>query len=173
MSDSRPRPQFGEYATPEQQRAAMGLPPEPVAPPTPVAPAPAEPVTAAAKPRRLDRFLTFGLLAYGLVTVIFSGISYMNIAPTMTEAMRIAGIEGEFTNYAAGRTWGLIATIVLVIGWTLTALLSVRRLRAGKPTWWLPLVGGVVTMIVASVCLMVPLVGDPAFLEYVRQQATP
>nr|WP_262927701.1 DUF6264 family protein [Microbacterium sp. NIBRBAC000506063] len=87
MSDTRPRPQFGEYATPEQQRAAMGLPPETVAPAPALAPEPVAPSDGAAsappKPRRRwDRFLTFALLAYGLITVISAGISYMNIAPS-------------------------------------------------------------------------------------------
>nr|WP_262927700.1 DUF6264 family protein [Microbacterium sp. NIBRBAC000506063] len=91
----------------------------------------------------------------------------------MSEAMAIAGIEGEFTNYAAGRTWGMIATIMLVTGWTLTAILSVRRLRSERLTWWVPIVGGAVTMIVASTCLIVPLLGDPAFLEHIRQAALP
>ena len=178
MSDPRPRPQYGEYATPEQQRAARGLPSEPLPPlPDTLVPAAApakEPATASTpRPRRADRIVTFALLAYGLLTVIMSGTSYLNLAPTLNDALSMVGVEGQFSNFAAARTWGVIATIALVVGWTLTAVLSVRRLRAGKITWWLPIVGAVVTVTLVSICIMVPLVGDPAFIEHVRQLSTP
>lgn len=174
MSDPRPRPQFGEYATPEEQYAARGLPAEQLAPiPEPVL-APSAPVADAAsapKPRRWDRILTFGLLAYGLITVFVNGSTYLNPAPMMNEAMAMLGIDGTFTSFASARTWGLVAALVMAFGWTITAILSVRRLRTGRLTWWVPIVGGVVTTILASACLVVPLMGDPAFLEYVRQVA--
>src|SRR5690606_16253187 len=64
------RPQYGEYATPEEQRRLAGLPPvdatpevavvqaEPAAPAQTAAPAPARP---------WDRIITIALLAYGVV----------------------------------------------------------------------------------------------------------
>lgn len=171
MSDPRPRPQFGEYATPEQQRAARGLPEEPVAPPAPVVPEVSDAASAPVKANRFDRFVTFALLVYGLITVFTSGSSYLDVAPLMNQAMGMVGIDGEFTNFAAGRTWGLIAALVLATGWTLTAVLSVRRLRTGKLTWWVPVVGGVATTFLASICLVVPMMGDPAFLGYIQQSA--
>ena len=165
MSDQRP--QYGELATPEEQRRAAGLPPL-----SEVAPAAAEPIAAAAAPAStrhhpVDRFATIALLAYGLVNVVMTGMSYLDLPTVLNEVMKILGIEGEFTDYAAGRLWGTVAAIVLVIDWTATAVLSVRRLRRGRITWWLPLVGAVVTSFLAGICVMIAMMGDPAFAEYI------
>ncbi|WP_431867099.1 DUF6264 family protein [Microbacterium paraoxydans] len=173
MTDQRPR--YGELATPEEQRLAAGLPPvaEVIAPSAPApSSAPAPPASAAASPVRphpVDRFATIALLAYGLVNVVVTGLSYLDIVPVMNQTMGMLGIEGEFTNYAAGRTWGTIAAVVLAVGWCVTAALSIRRLRRGRLTWWLPLVGAVITLGIASFCLVVPMMGDPAFIAYLDQ----
>lgn len=114
---------------------------------------------------------TIALLAYGLVNVIVTGLSYLDIGRVMNESMTILGIEGEFTNYDLGRTWGTIAAIVLALGWCVTAALSIRRLRRGRLTWWVPLVGAAITVIIVSLCLAVPMMSDPAFVAYLEQTA--
>ncbi|MFK4852818.1 DUF6264 family protein [Microbacterium sp. ZW T6_19] len=165
MSDQRP--QYGELATPEEQRRAAGLPPL-----SEVAPAAPEPIAAAAapasaRPHPVDRFATIALLAYGLVNVVMTGMSYLDLPTVLNEVMKILGIEGEFTDYAAGRLWGTVSAVVLAVGWTATAVLSVRRLRRGRITWWLPIVGAVVTSFLAGICVMVAMMGDPAFADYI------
>lgn len=171
------RPQYGELATPEEQRRAAGLPPldeiaasPALAPPPPAVDPPAA-APAPAPARRIDRFVTIGLLAYGLVHVVVTGLSYLDLPAVMTQTMEMLGIEGEFTNFAQGRLWGTIAAGLLVLGWALTAALSIRRLRRGKVTWWLPLVGAVVTIGVVSACIAVPMFNDPAFVAYLEQMA--
>ncbi|WP_149084797.1 MULTISPECIES: DUF6264 family protein [Microbacterium] len=170
MTDQRPR--YGEIATPEEQRRAAGLPPVAEMVET-AAPAPtAEPAAEApARSHPVDRFATIALLAYGLVNVVVTGLSYLDIVPVMNQTMAMLGIEGEFTNYAAGRIWGTVAAVVLAVGWSVTAALSIRRLRRGRLTWWLPLVGAVVTVGIAALCLVVPMMGDPAFIAYLDQAA--
>lgn len=172
MTDQRP--QYGELATPEEQRRAAGLPP--VAEPSPAAgqppiasSAPAE--TAPARSHPVDRFVTIGLLAYGLVNVVVSGLSYLDPTRVMSETLAALGVDGEFTNIAQGRLWGTIAAVVLFAGWAITAALSIRRLRRGKLTWWVPLVGAVATIALASICIVVPMLGDPAFVEYMNSIA--
>lgn len=167
MSDTRP--QYGELATPEEQRLAAGLPPLGEAQPA-VAVAEQAPQVVAAEPvrrRPVDRFVTIGLLAYGLVNVVMTAMSYLDLPASMNQTMKMLGIDGEFTNFAQGRLWGTIATIVLVIGWCVTAALSVRRLRRGKLSWWVPIVGATVTLLLTSICIAVPMMGDPAFMAYV------
>lgn len=177
MTDQRP--QYGELATPEEQRRLAGLPPldavvEPAAEPE-RAHVPEVTATAAtpAKPRRWDRIITIALLAYGLINVLVTGISYLDLPTVMNESMKILGVPGEFTNFAQGKLWGTIAAVLLVIGWVITAWLSVRRLRTRKLTWWVPLVGAVVTMIFVGICITVPMMGDPAFLDYVSGMSAP
>lgn len=160
------RPQYGEFATPEEQRRLAGLPPVEEQPPAPAVAASPEPVAESREPRRWDRIITIALLVYGVFNVFMTGMSYLDLPVVMNESMRILGIEGEFTNFDQARVWGTIAAIVLVAGWVITALISVRRLRASKLAWWVPLVGAVVTMLVASVCISIPMVGDPAFQAY-------
>ena len=168
------RPQYGEYATPEEQRRLAGLPPldavtEAAAPATAVpSMVPAADASQESRPvaRPWDRIITIALLAYGIVNVFMTGMSYLNLPDLMNQSMQILGIEGEFTNFAQGRLWGTIAAIVLVVGWVITAWLSMRRLRSRKLTWWLPLVGAAVTMLVAAFCITVPMLGDPAFIAY-------
>lgn len=167
MSD---RPQYGEYATPEEQRRLAGLPEVDAAPEAAVATTPAVQQAPAATtpppPRRWDRVITIGLLVYGAINVFMTGMSYLDLPPVLNESMRILGIDGEFTNFAQGRVWGIVAAGVLVLGWVITALLSIRRLRTGKITWWVPLVGAAVTTIAASVCISVAMMGDPAFIAH-------
>ena len=140
-----------------------------MAPAAPVVPAAA----TSARKRPVDRIITIALLAYGLVNVIVTAISYLDLPTAMNETMKILGIEGEFTNIAQGRLWGTFAAVVLVAGWALTAFLSVRRLRLGRLTWWVPVVGAVATTIVVSICIMVPMLGYPAFIAYVESMAKP
>jgi len=192
--DQRPRPAYGEYATPEEQRArirhpdassaleagqAPGSPVPPAvaprtAPPTspPLWGSSSQPVAPGVRaPNPADRIATIALLAFGAFNVVSSAFSYVNLAAAMTSVYQVLGITGTFTNDAAARVWGPIAAGVLVVGYLVTLLLSLRRLRTARITWWLPLVGAAITMLVVSVCLAVPLFGDPAFLEYVRSRS--
>lgn len=175
MTDQRP--QYGELATPEEQRRAAGLPPIDevvVAPPAPVPDATPDGGSAGSASKRahpLDRFATIAMLAYGLINIVITGLSYLDLPSVMNQTMKILGIEGEFTNFAQGRIWGTIAAIVLAVGWSITAALSIRRLRRGRLTWWLPIVGAVVTMVVVSICIAVPMMGDPAFVAHLTSVA--
>ncbi|MFS0867049.1 DUF6264 family protein [Microbacterium sp. 179-B 1A2 NHS] len=170
MSDPRPQPQYGEYATPEQQRAAMGLPvAEPVAAPAvdhpkpPTAPA----TTVGPQPTRLaDRVLTAVLLAYGLVTVVSAIPQLVDFTAFAETWMDVAGVDGRFTNTAQGALWGGISAAIFIVGWLLTAGLSWWSLARRRVTWWIPLVGAIVTFVIVSLCLVVPIVGDPAVARH-------
>lgn len=174
MSDERP--QYGEYATPEEQRLRAGLPPvdetpaaavtppvAPVAPP--VANVASAPVADATRPRPFDRAITFGLLTFGLINVFSSMAGFFDLGGTLNQTLKVMGLEGEFTNFDSARMWGPIAAIVLVIGYGLTVWRSVRRVKANQAAWWVPLVGFVLTTIVVSICIAVPMFGDPAFIQ--------
>lgn len=174
---SEDRPQYGEYASPEEQRARAGLPPldaaseasspqgtsapqaMPTTPPAAVPPAPPARPTA----RPVGRLVTFLLLGFGLVNVLSSIPQFVNMSSTLTESMKLLGLEGEFTNFAAARTWGVIAVVILLAGYALTAWLSFRQLKRNRTAWWIPLVGFVVTMSLVSACISVVMFSDPAF----------
>lgn len=184
-SAPRPAPHYGEYATPEQQRAAIrepaqpqasaGVPSAPAPQPFPQAQSAPQPhprtvthaTTRAARPsRRADRIVTFALLAYGLVTVVSAVPQLWHFAAFAQTWMGLAGIDETFTNTAQGDLWGRIGAGVFVVGWLLTAWLSWRALSRGRLSWWIPLVGAIAAFIVVTVCLTVPLLGDPAIAAH-------
>src|SRR5690554_5156093 len=156
------RPQYGEYATPEEQRRLAGLPPLDAVDESPVAQAGAPAAqsavtTAPVKPRRWDRIVTVALLVYGLINVFITAAAYLDLPRVMSETMQLLGIPGEFTNFSQGRLWGTIAAVLLVVGWAITAWVAAKRLRTGKLTWWVPLVGAAVTMVIVAICITVPM----------------
>lgn len=176
--DPRPRPQYGEYATPEEQRAriqhpdatwaldAGQAPAETPATEThgwPVDTSPAPPVAPA---RNADRIVTLALLIVGGFNVALSAVSYFDLANLAGRAMELLGMPGEFTNVASAQLWGPIAAVVLIVGFLITAFFAWRRVRAKRLSWWVPLVGAVVTYALVYVCLAIPLLGDPAFVQF-------
>ncbi|PKI92145.1 hypothetical protein CW368_04750 [Actinomycetales bacterium SN12] len=104
------------------------------------------------------------LLGLGLVNVLSSIPQFVNMASTLSESMKMLGLDGEFTNYAAARTWGVIAVVILLAGYAVTAWLSFRQLKRSRPAWWIPLVGFVITMSLVSACISVVMFSDPAFV---------
>ncbi|MFI8593617.1 DUF6264 family protein [Microbacterium sp. NPDC078428] len=173
--DARPRPQFGEYASPEEQQARIRQPdatwalrsgqaPDEADPPS-APPAPATPARApAAHPRRrtIDRIATFALLGYGLFQVLTS-IPALTDFPAYAEMLlEVMGAQAELSDPAAGRGWGIAAALVLGLGWIATAWVSWRSLRAARLTFWIPLVAGIVFNMIASTLMLIPLLNDPA-----------
>jgi len=168
MSD---RPEYGEFASPEEQRKHVRQPlPDLDQPPAGYGPLeprqPRQPVAATGAPRQGDRIATWVLLGIGLVNVLFTAPGYFGLAEQFAVVFEILGI-GEFTNIAQAQSQGPLAAIALIVGFALTLWLSVRRLRTGKLTWWLPIVGAVVTNIAVYMILSPVFTNDPAFMEYV------
>lgn len=169
--DDRPRPAYGEYATPEEQRARIQQP-EPVHMPPPTAPAVEAPVPVAA-PRvsPFDRIITVVLLAYGLYTV-FSGIISLADFPAFADTwMKTTGIPGTFRPTAAAQAWAITGLVLFSAGWLAAALLSWRAIARGRRAWWIPVVAAIVSWIALVICLVVPLMADPAVAAWLRTQS--
>lgn len=173
-----PQPRYGEYASPDEQRARIQQPAFETLPPPPgtVPPAAAVPplapsgqfggpspfAQAAASPRRrIDLFATIGLLVYGLFTVLTSTPRLLDPAEYSATLFAALGIESGLSDPAAALPWGICAVLVLVFGWLATAGLSMRRLRAGRIAFWVPIVGGVVFNLIAAVLMTVAIFNDP------------
>lgn len=169
MTDQRP--QYGEIATLDEQRRAAGLPPLEAERAVPIEPPLAAPAPEPRRSKPADRFITIALLAYGLFNVVVTAASYLDYSTAIDTVMGTLGVEGEFTNFAQGKIWGTVAALSLIIGWSLTAAAAIRRLRRGRVSWWVPIVGAVITVFVASVCAAIPLMGDPAFVAFVSQMS--
>ncbi|WP_437584535.1 DUF6264 family protein [Paramicrobacterium sp. CJ85] len=182
----RPKPQYGEYATPEQQRAAIRQPatddnesvpiaddgrrtPEPARRDAP-RPAPATPDMIAESRSRGDRIATFVLLGVGLVSVLTTLPSMFELPDVMTQAYAQFGI-GSYTNETFANAMGWVILISHIILWVMALMLSLRRLAAGKIAWWVPFVIGVIANIIYIVVIVIVMVNDPAFSDYVTHMS--
>lgn len=176
---SRPRPQYGEYASPEEQQARIQQPApqwqQPVTPTAPVMaetggtgihpaqPAPDAPsVGAPVRTRLVDRVVTISLLVYGLFNVVTSFPSFLDYGAYAETMFAVLGLDVTLSDPAAGRPYGIAAAIVLALGWIATALVSLWSLRRGRLTWWIPLAAGILFTFVTGVLMAIPLMSDPA-----------
>jgi Family of unknown function (DUF6264) len=154
MSDERPRPEYGEYATPEQQAKAMGrehVPPvaEPTPPPT--ASAGERPPTVQPQPLGavLNRVATIVFLAYGAIMLINDIPVYLDFADSFNKVLSTAGYSLRVTSaFNAVGTWALVANIVLYLA---TVALSFWQLRRGKLSFYIPIVGFVAFVVVVGI----------------------
>lgn len=179
----RPRPQYGEYATPEEQRARIRQPdmtrlleagqdPDALRGP-PDSPSAAVPAAdpSLRRGRLGDRIATIALLVYGLVNVVTSIPAMLDYDSYVTAALRVLSLDGELSDPAGGRAWAVAAALVLAIGWMLTAWVSWRRLARERLTWWIPLAAGVVLTFVSGVLLMIPIASDPILWNSILDSA--
>lgn len=182
----RPKPQYGEYATPEQQRAAIRQPATDDNESVPIADdgrrkaeparhdvprsAPATTDMIAESRSRGDRIATFVLLGVGLVSVLTTLPSMFELPDVMTQAYAQFGI-GSYTNEAFANAMGWVILISHIILWVMALMLSLRRLAAGKIAWWVPFVIGVIANIIYIVVIVIVMVNDPAFNDYVTHMS--
>lgn len=164
----RPRPQYGEYATPEEQAARIRQPlpvPPPVAPP---APAPVEAKRARATGGRIvDRAVAIGLLVYGLLSMVSAIPATLNPAPML----EMLGLDAGELGVTSAGAWGVAAAIVLAGGWLLTAWATLTAHRRGWILFWIPLAGGFVFNAVSGVLVSIALFADPAVVDAILRQA--
>ena len=138
----RPAPQYGEYATPQQQAAAMGR--EYVAPaPTPVPATAAHPAAAARQGQLpefghlVDRFATVVQLGVGLLSLITS--DWFDFATDTNVAFAKAGIALKVPTVVDHYGWVLLGANILFLAATM--VWAYARLRRGRRAYFIPFVG--------------------------------
>ena len=175
MSESRQAPQYGEFASPEQQAKAMGLPwpPEPVTEhPVPVL----DPVPAVATrsqrlgaslaiARRWDVMLCTILLAYGLYSVVSGLFQFADLGTVISQLFSTQGI-GKYTVTPLTPVLGAVINVSNVLLFIATVYFTYRTLIRGSVAFWIPIVGAVVSGAVGTICLLVLLFQDPSFMTY-------
>jgi hypothetical protein len=195
MSDtgSRPRPRYGEYATPEEQRAAVKSPeknphyappePQPSAPPparvqTDVGHPSAPPETAdrqagASAPallrHPLDRVVTIALLVLGLYNVVTTIMERGSVADQIDAVYHSMGLTGDYAATALTGTVVDVVAIVYLALWVVAAGLSSWAILRGRIAFWIPLAAGVVASLISGAGYLILFLHDPTFLAYVQQ----
>ena len=184
MSGAEPpaRPQYGEYASPEQQAAAAGMPYRPhlQAPPphgqvpvTRVAP----PQTASGGPgvsaapirsRRWDTVVTFVLLGYGLFNVLIGSSQYTDLAGLINSQLYGPQKIGTFDSSPLSIQLGVVIVVSQAILFAVTAVLALISVRAGRISFWIPIVGAVVAATVVFICFAALVFPDPAYQAWAQ-----
>ncbi|CAN5185745.1 hypothetical protein BH11ACT3_BH11ACT3_02970 [soil metagenome] len=174
QASERPRPQYGEYATPAEVAEARG----PDAPPIVLTPSPtaraADPVHApvvtgatrggrAATSSRWDRPLTFAFLALGVVNVLGSIPVYLDFARSLRTSFSQLGfadlkLDGPQLP-ALGIALLVIDSLLILVAIGLSAWL----MRRGRRAVWVPLAAFVVHQIVQLALLLPIVLNDPGY----------
>jgi len=197
VADERPRPQYGEYATPEEQVLAGGI----AVPPRDQSPVQesstsARSTTAHAKDslslpkpeasiggaassginaqlarerRPLDTFVTTFVLSLSAFLVISTSGSWADLPGSLIATYKQLGY-GEFTSIEFASTMGTVIAVVqsvLLIG---AALVSILRLRAKRSSWWVPVVFGLASILLTIVLMAIVMMTDPALAAYIATQ---
>jgi hypothetical protein len=117
----------------------------------------------------VDVLLTFVLLAMGLVSVVQS-LSIGSVASTVRQTLETNYTElqdpGTLNGAAMISAVGMLVVFALVLWW------SVVRLRAGKRTFWVPLLGGAVATLFSSIVFVIVVFQDDGFVAAMMRQAT-
>jgi hypothetical protein len=146
MTDQPARPQYGEYATPEQQAAAMGRTYTPPPAPETRVSIPAAPGSPAQNEQEqqlrfggnvVDRFLTIFQLGIGLVFLLNS--DYFQFAEDFNTASTEFG-SGPTIPVSLDR-FGWLMLAVNIALYLATALFAYSRLRRRKLAFFVPFVG--------------------------------
>ncbi|MEO5535483.1 MAG: DUF6264 family protein [Pseudolysinimonas sp.] len=168
---SRPAPQYGEYATPEEVAALRGTPLDaqlvvtpapPNAPPTNARPPVSRdvPVVPVLRARRFDPMITIALLVFGAVNVVQTAPYYLafdNLLEVSTAHTPLEKIDfGEAAR--VGGYWLLAIGVVLMVA---AVVISFARLRRSRITFWVPLTAAALMLVATVATLAVVLAQTP------------
>ena len=175
-ADERPRPRYGEYAPegwtwqpPTDESAAAPAAPRaaPTARPTPAPPPDAAALPGARQPGAVDRIVTIALLVLGAFGAINTAASLQTLPQQFSLVYEQQGI-GDFSAPEWLPTLALVGTVLqlalyaAVLGW------SILRLRARKIAFWVPLLGGVLSLVIMMVLVSIMFLNDPTFIAYLE-----
>jgi len=170
MSDERPKPEYGEYATPEQQAAAMGrayVPPPPEPPAAPITPTSsrlAEPYPV--RPSGYaNRFLTVFLLGLGALSLIGNVSTYLNYATALKGVMTASGLSSVSVPSAVNGA-GIPTLIANIVIFAASTILSVLVIRRGRVSFYIPILGFLLFVVVTTFLLYVYAPSYVAQLEH-------
>lgn len=176
-ADERPRPRYGEYAPegwtwqpPADESAAPAQPTPPVqpaAPPPPPAPAA---LPGERQPSAVDRVVTIALLVLGAFGAINTAASLQMLPRQFSLVYEQQGV-GDFTPPEWLPTLTMVGTVLQLALYAGTLGWSILRLRARKTAFWVPILGGVLSLVLMMVLVSIVFLNDPTFVAYIEEMA--
>ncbi|GAB2816372.1 hypothetical protein GCM10027022_03030 [Alpinimonas psychrophila] len=125
-----------------------------------------------------DRFITWGLLGVAVFSIVSGLGDYVNLTRTLNAAFdQLNTMEpglnlAPYANMGLAKIlgWGIVFSQAIVIG--LTFWWAIRRMRAGKMAFWVPVVGFAISSAVVLGFMVFAFVADPtawnAILTYIQ-----
>jgi hypothetical protein len=181
----RPRPRYGEYATPEEVAEARG--PLPVEPTDPVsrlaapistsaslrssnAVAPPRPLPVVARPPRpANNLITVLLIVVGIWNTATSVPSYLDLGPALTQGLELAGY-GTVTFGAAAHTAGIVLLVISCVLLLAAAAGSLQLMRLGRRSIWVPVAAGALFLVATLVVMTVVVADTPAVADLLHNR---
>jgi uncharacterized membrane protein len=124
--------------------------------------------SAAPKPLLGDRIATTLLLVLGTFGALYMAQSMLVLSASfslMAEALEVK----DFSVPAWVDTLGTVSGLAFFAIYAFTLIFSIRRMRARKLTFWVPLTAGAVVFVCALVVTMVAITAMPELMEAVSE----
>jgi hypothetical protein len=153
VTDERPKPEYGEYATPEQQAAAMGRTYVPPTDEPKVAPAMAIEPFPTPSAGYINRFFTVFLLGFGALNLLGDVPAYFNLVSVLNGAYSSAGLSivvPSGVNHA-----GIPILIANILIYAATVVWAVITLRRGRVSFYIPILGFLLFVAVAYILILI------------------
>jgi hypothetical protein len=194
-SDSpRPdRPQYGEYATPEEVAEARG--PLPVEPTDPVsrlaapikggastrgakagaratpalrtAPPPRGAPLATRHPRQANNLITVLLIVFGIWNTVTSIPGYLDFGTALAQGVALLGY-GTVTFGATAHTAGIVLLVISFLLLIAAIGVSVHLIRNGRRSIWVPIVAGGLYLVASVIVMSVIVANTPALTQVLQ-----
>ncbi len=171
-ADDRPRPQYGEYATPEEVAAARGPMPEPPADPVsksaaPISAAPAAPAATVRQPRPSNNLITVLLIVFGIWNTVTSISSYLDFGTSLSQGLEIAGY-GTIGFGPVAHTAGIVLLVISFVLLLAAIGVSLQLMRLRRRSIWVPVVAGALDLLATFIATAVVVANTPAVLAVLQ-----
>ncbi len=165
------RPEYGEYATPEEQAAQRGTPAV-VAPAAALTPPPAPSTALPGRPPGAgDRLASQLLLVLGTGGLWLAVTAAFSLDQAMANVYLQYGIEADYQPHDGTRVAQIAIVASHLLLYIAAVVGTVRLIRRGRRSFWLPLSIGVLAAIVFLGILMAVMISDPNIYDFMAQQA--
>jgi tellurite resistance protein TehA-like permease len=197
--DPRPKPQYGEYATPQEVAIARGIPVDrganehvarlavPIAPVAPGAkgalkksaaraaglrhaPPPSGRPFSARHPGQRSSMVTVLLLVFGIWNTVIAIPTFLDLGKALTQGFQSLGY-GAVEFGSAAHVAGIVMLVFSFLLLIAAVGLSLRRIRAGRSSLWVPLVAGVVWALGYLVATIVVVANTPGVLAVLQNHS--
>jgi Family of unknown function (DUF6264) len=115
--------------------------------------------------------ITIALLVLGALGAWNTSVSLQQMPQQIQQAYSMIGV-GDFTPPTWLPTAATIGVIVQLALYAAVLGLSLLRLRSGRLAFWIPLVGGTVSVLLTFTLLAVVMFSDPAYQAFLQSAAS-